>query len=106
MNDESDRITQCARREAASMRIAVEGADRTSFVRIRVQQFDTLSRMIDQLCDIIAHKDEMNSWHPRYWVPLPEFNKVKSSQDALLNKCAALEARQSWQNALPVDDWQ
>ncbi|KAA9013001.1 hypothetical protein F4U94_16985 [Sphingobium limneticum] len=99
-------VLENARREARNMRRAVEGVDRTNFVRINVQKFEALSLLIDDLCKVISERSDHDMGGTRYWVPLPEFSKLRSSREALLSRCAALEANQNWQTALlPLDDW-
>lgn len=89
-----------ARAEAEKMRAAVVGARPDAKVTMSSDQFATLSRLIEQLCDL-ANGPPGNLGDARYWVPLDVFARVRDKAARLQREYDELRAGGSEITLLP-----
>ena len=82
-------ILNAARAEAARMQAVAQAADPAGEVRMGVAQFGRLGALIAALATLgEGQESPVASPHagpgnPRYWVPLPEFARLKARHEAL-----------------------
>jgi hypothetical protein len=99
MNEADWRETRAvARAEAAKMTAAVRDAEEDGVVTMRAGQFRTLAALLErlaaqpapQLLRMDAPIDGV-----RFWVPLPEFARIRAHADAAIEEKGRLEAELS-----------
>lgn len=84
----SDRLLEMARADAATIHSTIAGAGPEVRVEMTVEQVNNLAHLISMLCDRVDSAPEATGDHDgfgdsRYWVPLPEYERLKTKVERM-----------------------
>lgn len=88
MYSDKHEIISAGRSEAAKMKSAIIDAEADAKVTMNVGQFSVLASLVENLCEIALDDASGDLGDPRYWVPLPEYARLRQRVQKLATQAA------------------
>lgn len=93
-NSDTDIVT-IARIEVERMQAAIASVGEATQVGMDINHFTRIAGLLDGLLERVGQVDEAEFGDPRYWVPLPQFQRIKAEASHWRSECHRLAHHES-----------